>query len=248
MSIPSWVDSYERYGDRRAVIAGPVHSGNDGDVTNSCVTYLVLQKFKDPFCIDIGCAEGWWTEFVKGIFPTAHILAFEPNPIEFEALQTRWKNQPTIQLLPYAVSNTDGTLSFSLEGEQSHSRGGGSVTIPCVNLNAFLKNPVAILKLDVEGHELEILESIQEKYSLIHTIVFEFTPKWYTSKERSVQLLKTLSNSYPYAYHLSRRHTIELYPLDLSSPEYFVQKMLDIQYQTDIIVSQTQIEFPMSWS
>ena len=247
MSVPSWVDSYERYGDRRAVLAGPVHSGNDGDVTNSCATYCVLQNFNEPLCIDIGCAEGWWAEFVKSISPNARILAFEPNPTAFHALQTRWKNQPKLQILPYAVSNTHGMLYFSLEGEQSNSRGGGAVSIPCVNLNAFLKDPVAILKLDVEGHELEILESIQDKYSLIHAIVFEFTPKWYTSKERSVHLLKTLSNSYPFAYHLSRRHIIELYPLDLSNPEEFVQKMLDTQYQTDILVSKTPIQFPKSW-
>jgi FkbM family methyltransferase len=184
---------------------------------------------------------------VKLISPNARILAFEPNPTEFEALQTRWKNQSTIQVLPYAVSNMHGTLFFSLDGEQSNSREGGSVSIPCVNLNAFLKDPVAILKIDVEGHEPEILESIRNKYPIIHTIIFEFTPKWYGSKDTSVQLLKTLSTEYPYAYHLSRRHTIELYPLDLTNADQFVQMMIDTQYQTDIVVSHTPIQFPKTW-
>lgn len=246
---PPWADNYETYGDRRAVRIGTIVSGNDGDVTNSVVTFECLKGHPRPFCIDIGCAEGWWTAFVKMICPNAQLISFEPNHSAYTKLRDRFQDASGVLILPYAVSNRHGILPFTEAGEASNSRDSACVGgVPCVFLQPFLKPRVDFLKIDVEGHEPQILYSLENDFNKIQTICFEFTPKWCLTPGAAIDLLEMMSRHYSFMAHLSRRHEIKLYPLQSREDRLkLVEWCVANNHQTDIVVSKEAIVLPDEW-
>jgi FkbM family methyltransferase len=246
--LPPWIDNYETFGDRRAVVLPHmgITSGNDGDVTLSCITYEILKNHPKPYCIDVGCAGGWWTAFVRMINPRAEIIAFEPNPESYDKLQERFQDASGLLILPYAVSGSHGTLTLMLNGEQSNSRPmmiddaeARMVEVNRVTLHPFLRSRVDFLKIDVEGHEPAILYSLRSKFDKIHTIVFEYSPHWI---DNGGELLEFMAEHYPYIAHLSRRHTISLTPLRTKEErQAFHAYCLENKFQTDILVSKTEL-------
>ena len=246
---PPWIDNYDTFVDRQAVVVKPygIISGNDGDVTLSCVTYELLKNHPKPYCIDIGCAEGWWTGFVRMINTKSEIISFEPNPEAYAKLKERFQDASGLLILPYAVSNSHGTMDFVLKGEQSNSRqetldaidGKNTISVNKVMLEPFIRPRVDMLKIDVEGHEPAILYSLEKHFSKIDTIVFEYTPYWMSG---GLELLEYMAAHYPYMAHLSRRHQIHLSPLPTSeSRKNLYEFCIQNNFQTDILVSRQPI-------
>ena len=247
--FPSWVDR-GAFKDRAGVRVGDIVSGNDGDLALSGVTDVLLGRLPAPFCIDIGAAEGWWSEFVKMRKPEAQILAFEPNPGAFQRLFRRWKHLKGATVLPYAVSNKQGELLFNLDGERTHSRSNGKDRLPCVKLDPYIIQQVDFLKIDTEGHEPYILFDIQDRLPLFRNVCFEFSPFWYASPQHAVALLQMMGREYPYTYHLARRE-IRAHPIDLKDEKScieLVKACMAQRYQTDILCSrESLVDIVKSW-
>ena len=112
----------------------------------------------------------------------ADVYAFEPNPHVFEALARRFAENPRVHCLQKAVAATAGTARLYLQveaaGNQLTWSVGSSllaakpnvdpeafVDVETVDLDAFLaglRQDIDLLKLDVEGTEIEILERLLE--------------------------------------------------------------------------------------
>jgi FkbM family methyltransferase len=105
------------------------------------------------------------------------VYAFEPNPHAFAVLRDRFAGTPSVHCLPQAVAAADGRAPLylhTLAREDPVGRATGSsllatkgnvdpsnaVEVETVDLDAFLgrlARPPALLKLDVEGLELQLL-------------------------------------------------------------------------------------------
>lgn len=110
----------------------------------------------------------------------AEVHAFEPNPHAFAVLSTRFEGVQTVHCHPQAVATVAGRARLHLHllsDEDPVGRAVGSSLLPSkgnvseehfvevetVDLSAFLAGfglPIALLKLDVEGIELPILERL----------------------------------------------------------------------------------------
>jgi len=107
------------------------------------------------------------------------VIAFEPDPLAFERLQGRFGKHPRVTLYQKAVGASAGTLQLyrtpqANAGDISHTisstlfphdivEAAEGVTVEVVDLPAFLRSldePVALLKLDVEGAETEIVQAL----------------------------------------------------------------------------------------
>jgi FkbM family methyltransferase len=135
---------------------------------------------------DIGCHKGAYTYWMRRrVGPRGAVYAFEPQPRQVAYLRNvfsamRYHN---VALVPMAVSNTCGRLPLhvpqgagqthaaSLEARSELQRTGGidnpmlpassSSLVDVTTLDAFFaseSNGPHFLKIDVEGHELAVLE------------------------------------------------------------------------------------------
>lgn len=110
------------------------------------------------------------------------VHAFEPDPFAFAILEQRFKDQPSVHLHAAALGPGPGvltlyrttafaerpekaTISSSLFARDIHDKA-HAVDVPVVDLVSFvtsLGRPVALIKLDIEGAEVAILERILDE-------------------------------------------------------------------------------------
>lgn len=127
--------------------------------------------------LDIGANVGDWTmQFALTVGPTGRVLAFEPVPYlaETVAKTARLNRQDWVEVHQLALSAADGRAEFSVEkGNSGGSRlgrvaGDFSLTsVPTRRLDSLLaERPVLervdFVKIDVEGHELGVLQGAVE--------------------------------------------------------------------------------------
>jgi FkbM family methyltransferase len=148
----------------------------------------VAPRFRSAFrslgpgriAIDCGANVGRYTELMaeRG----ADVLAFEPNPWAFAALQRRFAGIPSVRCLNAAVTDHDGRMRLYLHQRSDQDpvrwspgsslvRDKGNVsdrnwveveTVDLDSLIAWIDRPVTLLKLDVEGAELQLLRRLIE--------------------------------------------------------------------------------------
>jgi FkbM family methyltransferase len=130
--------------------------------------------------IDCGANVGDATALFLAAGQTVH--AFEPDPEARAVLERRFAANPRLVIHPQAVGATAGratlhrrpaagagglahTRSSSLLAQARH-RDGAAVEVEVADLLAFLAGldaPVAVLKLDVEGAEADILDRLLDE-------------------------------------------------------------------------------------
>ena len=221
-----------------------IQTGNDGDVCNSCVTYELLSTGKPVFCLDIGVDEGWWSFFVADINSQAVVYGFEPNPESYRLLQPQMDNR--VLFFNAAISNVIGPLNMTFAKGESHSRDGCDTTqiVPTLTVGSFIEGKdVDCIKIDTEGHDLIILQTLYPYLHKISSIIFEFTVYWYDGIESSSKVLYHLLTMYPYMYTISRRGPPVLVALESNKDiDMFVAFCKINHFQTDILITKKPIK------
>jgi len=140
---------------------------------------------------DVGANKGAWAREALRIFPHAHIHAFEPSRTTFEELACALGAEPRVSLYRVGLSSTEG--SATLYSDQSAS-GLASLTrrrldhfgieldmeetVHVTTLAHWLEAEniphVDVLKLDVEGHELDVLRGAEGRLDRVRVLQFEF--------------------------------------------------------------------------
>jgi FkbM family methyltransferase len=122
--------------------------------------------------VDVGANFGvYTTAMAHEVGPHGKVWAFEPTPQTADYLQaTLDENQAGhVSLGRLAISDRAGTLQFRLSGQpelnavvDSGEAGDGIVTVPAQTLDRLASqhgwSDVALVKLDVEGHERQAVE------------------------------------------------------------------------------------------
>jgi FkbM family methyltransferase len=141
-----------------------------------------------PRIIDAGAHIGLTTLFFKSIYPTASIIAIEPNPELFEILEHNilTNHLEGVTHCNCALSSRKGLADFYIDSEPDSWYSTGSlieenarksspvkkIIVKTLTLDDFLDANIDLLKLDVEGSELKILENAR-KLSNIERIIIE---------------------------------------------------------------------------
>lgn len=139
--------------------------------------------------IDIGGHIGGFATKANLLFPHHSILAFEPAPDNYRLLRRnlRLNHCDGVKPISKAISNHQGqsTLYFDPSHTGGHSlipiSGKPAIQVDCTTLDAVTANEkidaISYLKLDCEGSEYRILESISEEAWLrIGFLGVEFHP------------------------------------------------------------------------
>ena len=116
--------------------------------------------------VDVGANKGVYTYWLARLCP--RVYAFEPNPRVRRILQR--EAAANVVVMPFAASDQSGPAVFRLplwNGEYPHRLGGlgwqgydgetFEFTVERRPLDETGLEPVGFIKIDVEGHELEVL-------------------------------------------------------------------------------------------
>ena len=129
----------------------------------------------------------------------ATVHAFEPDPVAFEVLDSRFRDVSTVHCHNEAVSNANGRMEFYFRKERSQDpvafsvgstllaektdvSTGSSIHVQVRRLADFLQQfeRVRILKLDIEGAECDVLDDLLETelLSRIDLVLVETHEQW----------------------------------------------------------------------
>lgn len=148
--------------------------------------YLELPAER-PFIIDGGANIGLSILLFKRLHPSSRILGFEPDPDTFALLQ---KNVSTngledVQLVNAALSDTEGELELCVDLAVPGNLGMSTRPVPNLQgrrsvqarrLSSYLDRRVDLLKLDIEGVEVDVLQEAAASGALerVDQIVMEY--------------------------------------------------------------------------
>jgi len=136
----------------------------------------LLELGPGDVALDCGANVGFYARHMARSGATVH--AFEPDPLAFEALSRALGDAPNVTLHPAAVGTVPGRATLSRPADfaadpvgrtvASTLMGGDGegVEVEVIDLPAFLAAlpaPPALLKLDVEGAEVELLETLEAR-------------------------------------------------------------------------------------
>lgn len=137
---------------------------------------------------DIGSKDGHDARFLKNSIPNSVAYGFEAHPVEYE----RHKHLNTdINWINKAVFNYNGKLKFYTKtlGSGIHSArdrgeefGTGEIEVDCVRIDTFCNEKGIIpnvVKIDVEGCTMEVLESFGSLLSKVDILHIETEEKEY---------------------------------------------------------------------
>ncbi|HEV3305040.1 MAG TPA: FkbM family methyltransferase [Candidatus Sulfotelmatobacter sp.] len=89
----------------------------------------------------------------------ARIIAFEPDPKNFAALESALSGDPRIMLQPYATGIQHGTVRFTLSGTASRISSSGACEVKVTTLDEALEGIApTYMKFDIEGSEPDALK------------------------------------------------------------------------------------------
>lgn len=143
---------------------------------------LIEVKNDDVF-VDCGAYDGdsaiSFNKFAKNQYKK--IICFEPDSVNFRKLQQVFHNVENVEMFPYAVGDENGTISFSEgKGNESAIAENGNVCVPIIRMDDFIKGPISIIKMDIEGAELDALRGGAE-------LIKKYRPKLIVSAYHNVE-------------------------------------------------------------
>jgi FkbM family methyltransferase len=151
--------------------------------------------------VDVGANYGFYTLLAGTQHPDLEIIALEPVPQTFEALR-RSAEAAGLQKLTLeqaAATERDGTALFYISlaadncGFSPHPAAPPlrQVDVRTCRLDTLLKQRRVVptlIKIDVEGHELSVLQGMEETLARFSdlTLLLEFNPKMFLAAGRTV--------------------------------------------------------------
>lgn len=144
---------------------------------------------QDSVVLDVGANVGNWAESWLSCSIESRLYCFEIVPKVFEKLESRFVSNSRVIALPFGLSDTSGKTSISYISE---SDSGSSlnvlpwtqekeeVEVEILKGDDFVRggsiNEIFFLKIDTEGHELNVLKGFKEmlRRQKIVNIQFEY--------------------------------------------------------------------------
>jgi FkbM family methyltransferase len=139
-----------------------------------------------PLILDCGSNIGISILFFKKLFPRARVIGFEPDKNAFELLSRNVAENrlSDVSLYNVAVSSMTGEVPFFSNSQKPGSlvmslierKAGETRQVPCIALSSFVQGPVDLLKMDIEGAEMDVMRELAASEALknVRAIVMEY--------------------------------------------------------------------------
>jgi len=168
--------------------------------------YAFSPRSSSPRIVDCGSNIGLSLLFFKREYPESTILAFEPDPETFSLLRRNVERNalPGVALENLALSGKPGTRELFCDSGRAGSTAMSLLpgcgldlrkTVQCALLSDFIHEDVDLLKLDIEGAELEVIEDLVRtgKINRVRQMVIEYHPALFSDRDGYSWLRETLN-------------------------------------------------------
>jgi FkbM family methyltransferase len=166
--------------------------------------YSFNAEKKNPIIIDCGSNIGTSIYYFKSLYPDAIITGIEADPSIFSVLKQNIDNSrfQNIDIINKALWNTRTTLDFSHEGADAgrlndvEKLNDSSIFVETILLSEILQehSQIDMLKIDIEGAEVIVLEEIKSQLKKVKNLFIEFH-SFDNRKQDLSTLLKILEES-----------------------------------------------------
>ena len=157
--------------------------------------YRFESQCPNPFIIDCGAHIGISILYFKIRYPSARILAFEPDPLNLVILRKNIESNQFIDVVVVerAVAKEEGEAILYREPADTYRSNKGirwtwsnsllarkgfdrleAFPVRTVRLSGFLDQPVDFLKIDIEGAEEQVVKEIQHQLDQVRNITIEY--------------------------------------------------------------------------
>jgi FkbM family methyltransferase len=135
--------------------------------------------------VDAGAHIGLTAAFFAARFPEAQVIAIEPESSNFSMLRTNTQRYPNVRCLHAGLWSRRGPLrirdqhvaTWSFQVSEVDSTPGHGTVVPATTMTDILSDNgvhrIDLLKMDIEGAELEVLLDSQDWIGLVDTILVE---------------------------------------------------------------------------
>jgi FkbM family methyltransferase len=185
ISVLRSLENWAQLGQGKGWGAETVHSE-----VSAALALLSHADDKDLVAIDVGANIGNWTSALLAARPSVTVYSFEPSQAAFDILKKRFAGVPAVYLQQMAVGRTEGAATLwanspgsglgSLEKRRLDHHGlefAHFEEVPVTTLDAWLEtvsDRPALLKIDVEGRELDVLAGASKALDSVRVVQFEF--------------------------------------------------------------------------
>ena len=140
---------------------------------NKCLEKLIAyckdKNIKFNHILDIGAWVGTWTMAMNRF--CGRVVAFEPDPLHYQCLV---KNCPAdVETHQLAVGNERKMIALSEDNFTQARRVIGDGSIPMVTIDSLRLEDVDLIKIDVEGYEMEVLKGAVQTLKNVEYIMIE---------------------------------------------------------------------------
>lgn len=176
--------------------------------------------------LDVGANIGWHSLLLARKYPDLLVFTFEPEPENIELLRhnIRINGLTNVEVIPKAASFEEGEQEFYLYADKNAGRHsllpineGKVITVPLTTLDHFIRErelspqKIKLLKVDVEGYELNVLRGAESLVGEVPVILLEFSPEYMKKGGIAPEELIHLLEEARYRAHLLKAG--ELHPV-----------------------------------
>lgn len=170
--------------------------------------YKFITTTNSPLIIDCGCNYGTSILYFKSIYPEAEIIGFEPDPYIFEIVKknVKYYNLKNVVLYNKGLWSEETTLNFYSEKADggrlevaNKSTIDEIIQVETTVLSKFLKDKkVDLLKMDIEGAEIEVLKECEKYLNNVTNIFIEYHSFSNSKQELDILLSILTKNKFRY--------------------------------------------------
>jgi len=159
---------------------------NKNQITNTelILSLLKTKNFIPKYIIDVGCGYGQWTKILLKFYPSSNYLLFDADKNNKNKLDILKKKNSNLDYKICLLSNDSKNYKFYnmgygssiFEEQTAHERQVEEIVsttlidlIPS-ELKNFSNN---LIKLDVQGAELKVLDGLKDSLNLFEVIILE---------------------------------------------------------------------------
>lgn len=175
--------------------------------------YFFKPSAPDVVIYDCGANVGVASIYLKKLYPAAKIYSFEPDPgiVKYLKRNIDHNNITNIEIIEKAIWTNNGTINFNQEGADAGSIGNNqnSISLECIRLKDLIEKETSIelLKIDIEGAELEVLHDCKDVLNKVHHLFVEYHSEKNKPQQLS-ELLAILANA-GFRYSIESMHKKE---------------------------------------